>query len=408
MPRIPTLVPRDDLERCVIQTWRKSSRSEKTIEVYLIWIRRYLSHWRSRGLDVVPRLTLREVLAFAHSYSGRRRGDRVKDESRRAARSAVHAWWCALKRLDLPVPEWHPPNAPRKSTALMTAYAEHRRCERGVAESTLARDIEIASSFVQALRSRGVGVARARVRDLDSFVDARSNRLGRRTIADQCSSLRAFLRFLRATGRIKRDLASCVVAPRYRTDERPPRALPWESIRRILRVIPREHAIGRRDFAMLLLMATYGLGAGETVRLKIADIDWRAGVLRARRPKTQVPLELPLLPSVGRALAVYLRHARPEGIKSPWLFVKSALPHDPVTSSTLRHQVRVHARAAGITDSVIGAHVFRHSHATRQIDAGVHPKIVSDILGHRRPSSTSVYVRVAVRRLRTCALPVPR
>jgi len=84
------------------------------------------------------------------------------------------------------------------------------------------------------------------------------------------------------------------------------------------------------------------------------------------------------------------------------------MPYEPMTSSAIRFRIRHYARLAGISAKVIGAHAFRHSHASRQIDAGANIKVVSDILGHRSSSSTSVYVRVALRRLRTVTLPVPR
>ncbi len=84
------------------------------------------------------------------------------------------------------------------------------------------------------------------------------------------------------------------------------------------------------------------------------------------------------------------------------------LPHRALTTSVLRHQARKYADRAGVGVAPLGAHVFRHSHATRQIDAGASAKIVGDILGHRRPSSISVYVRLALKRLRTVGLPVPR
>lgn len=159
---------------------------------------------------------------------------------------------------------------------------------------------------------------------------------------------------------------------------------------------------------MVLLLATYGLGASEVVRLRLDDIDWCSGILRARRAKTAVPIELPLLPAVARALAEYVRKGRPHGSQAREIFLTGGLPHRSLTTGVLRHQVRKYAERAGVASVPLGAHVFRHSHATRQIDAGVSAKIVGDILGHRRPSSTSVYVRVALRRLRTVALPVPR
>jgi len=145
----------------------------------------------------------------------------------------------------------------------------------------------------------------------------------------------------------------------------------------------------------------------EVVALRLDDIDWRAEIIRLQRPKTGAPIELPLLPSVARALVRYLRKGRPEHTGAREIFISARLPHQPMSTAAVRHLVSFHARAAGI-EYRVGSHTLRHSHATRQIDAGVNPKIVGDILGHRRPASTSAYVRVALRRLRTVALPVPR
>jgi site-specific recombinase XerD len=84
------------------------------------------------------------------------------------------------------------------------------------------------------------------------------------------------------------------------------------------------------------------------------------------------------------------------------------MPYAPITGGAIRHRIRLYAKRAGVTAKVLGAHIFRHSHASRQIDAGANLKVVSEILGHRSSSSTSVYVRVALRRLRGVGLPVPR
>jgi integrase/recombinase XerD len=407
--RIPTLVPRDAIERRVTKLWRASGLVDGSIATYLVWVRLFRNRFPTASPAAHEHLTCAAVTAFSRSYAGHRRGCyNVKASTRRVARTALRAWWCALHLLGEPVPAWSRPVSPLQRSPLLTAYEEYRREHRGVAAATLVRDMDVASSFVKSLRVRGRGLAGARVVDIDRFVDQLSPRLCRRTIADSCSSLRAFLRFLYATGRLRHDLASCVLAPRYRTDEGPPRALPWETVRRILRVIERDRTIGRRDFAMLLLMASYGLGSSEIVHLRVDDVDWRAGVLRVRRRKTCVPLDLPLLPAIGRALAVYLRRGRPAATKAREIFVTLTLPHGALTTSVIRHRIREYARRAGVAVAVLGGHAFRHSHATRQIDSGAPPKIVGDILGHLRPASTSVYVRVAFQRLRTVALPVPR
>jgi integrase len=203
-------------------------------------------------------------------------------------------------------------------------------------------------------------------------------------------------------------LASGVMAPRFRVSERPPRTLPWRDVRRILQGIRRSEPPGKRDFAMLLLMATYGLGAAEVLGLRLEDLDWKSGILRARRPKTKVSIELPLLPPVAKALTSYLRWERPPAKGTVRLFLSKRMPYEPITSGAIRHRIRLYAKQAGISAKVIGAHAFRHSHASRQVDSGANLKVVSEILGHRSCSSTSVYIRVALRRLRSVGLPVPR
>ena len=406
--KVPTKIPRDTCERRVMQQWRASGLGEKSIATYITWVRRFRALICNEGVDELERLTLADATTFANEYIGARRGKRVKPSTRHVALNALHALASALKLLGDPVPPWRRTPSPSPRSPVLAAYEEYRQCHRGVAVATLRRDIDTATAFIKSLRSAGRDIRRTRAVDIDRFVESLSMHVGRRTGASSCSSLRGFLRFLFATRRLRYDLSDCVIAPRYRIDEGPPRSLPWEDIRRILRAVPRDRPMGLRDYAMLLVMTTYGLGSGEVVHLELGDVDWQAGILRVRRRKTGVPLELPLLPAVAQALATYLRRGRPSQTLEHTIFVSLALPHRPLTTSAIRHRIREYAHRAGISTAKLGAHIFRHSHATRQIDAGAPFKIVGDILGHLRPASTSVYVRVALRRLRMVALPVPR
>jgi len=119
-------------------------------------------------------------------------------------------------------------------------------------------------------------------------------------------------------------------------------------------------------------------------------------------------MELPLLPAVAKALTAYLRWERPPAKGTDRLFLRKSMPYAPITSGAIRHRIRLYATQAGLSAKIIGAHAFRHSHASRQVDSGANLKVISEILGHRSCSSTSVYVRVALKRLRTVGLPVPR
>jgi site-specific recombinase XerD len=285
----------------------------------------------------------------------------------------------------------------------------HRLRYRGVAQRTLHFDAQCATTFLKFLATRRRTVQTTRIVDIDAFVISRSKTLTVKTIAGICSALRAFLRYLHMIGLIGTDLSVHVAAPMLRSVDRPPRAIPWDHVRRIVRAIDTTAPLGVRDKALFLMMAAYGMGASEVIGLRLDDIDWRQRHLQIRRPKTGVVTELPLLADVARALAIYLRRSRPAHAATRAVFVSDHLPHGPLCgSTTIRHRLALYAERAGIRDVYLGTHLFRHSHATRQIEQGRSAKVVGDILGHRRPESTSAYTRSAVLRLRAMALPVPR
>jgi integrase/recombinase XerD len=262
--------------------------------------------------------------------------------------------------------------------------------------------------FLAFLRSRGRSVSQLRLSDVDAFILHLRPRYSRSVVSDYCSCLRGFSRFLYATGRLSVDLSPSIVAPTVRRAERPHRTLPWEDVKRILQAVDRTARGGQRDYALLLMMSVYGFGAGEVVRLKLDDIDWCAGTIHIVRPKTGVEFLLPLLPAVARALECYLRQGRPKHPGTRHLFVSVRAPHQWLAcSGAVRHILHKHARSARVSAPFLGTHVLRHTHASRHIELGTRPKVVSDILGHRDPQSTSAYIRVATEPLRRMALPVP-
>ncbi len=307
------------------------------------------------------------------------------------------------------MPEWAPiPDEPTFPSPLLEAFAVHLREHRGNPEVSIKSKIDHVLRFMAFLKNDRRRLRYIKLTDIDTFLIDCSKRYARSTCSDIASSLRSFLRFLVATGRTAADLAPSVISPVTRKAERPLRALPWEEVRRILRAVDRTTACGRRDYVILLMMSTYGLGAGEVIRLTLDDIDWRAATLHVFRPKTRVDFTLPLLPAVARTLVDYLRHGRPNQAASRYLFLSMHVPHRPLSaSSAIRHLLIKHAHRAGVTASYLGSHVLRHSHACRQMEQGTRPKMIGDILGHRDPSSISAYVRISTERLRKISLPVP-
>lgn len=400
---------RDERERAVVAFWRKGHLSWSTIQVYLAWVRKFRTYCKQRKLAEADQLSLAGAVRFTRAYAGPRlNGKSSAQSSCQVAQRAIHAWTCALRSCGEVIPVWRCPSKVRVISPLLNEYCEYRRVHNGVAENTLIRDLDVAQRLIQHLHARRRALGLLSLVDIDALIKELATRVSTSTVADVCSSLRSFLRFLQATGRLHADLAQDVMAPRFRVSARPPRTLPWHSVKRILRAIRRSEPPGKRDYAILLLLATYGLGAAEVLGLRLADVDWQGGILRARRPKTKVSIELPLLPPVAKALTTYLRWERPPAKGTARLFLSKNMPYSPITSGAIRHRIRLYAAQAGVSADVMGAHAFRHSHASRQVDAGANLKVVSDILGHRSCSSTSVYVRVAITRLRRVGLPVPR
>lgn len=406
-PTAPPIVP---VESDVVSVWRASGRTPFTIREYIVWARRFYKYCSNAGLDPIRTLSLNGAFRFAANFTGNRTRRHLDENGRRQARVALRAWSCALAVLGQSVPDWAPePQGRPLPTGILAKYRDQRIRHGGVSEATLMKDAEVVAAFLAHLRSRRRRLASVRIADIDSFVAEISSRWARRTVCTACSTLRVFLRYLVRTGEIRNDVASNVVAPRVKPMARPPRTLPWSDARRLLRAVPVKKPGGRRDYAMLLLMLTYGLGAGEVMALKIDDIRWEAAILRVCRPKTGVTVELPLLPAVARALAAYLRHERPIHCAAREVFVSKALPHSRIASAaSIYYMVQKNARAAGIDTLHLGSHTLRHTYACRQIDTGASAKVVGDILGHQYPSSTSAYIRVALSRLRQVALPVPR
>lgn len=380
-----------------------------TIAVYRYWISRFLEYCRTQGLDARQELTCTGAQRFARWWrsAGSPRRGRV-EATFKAARSALRSWSFALQALGNELPRWiSPPPVPTISP-IMAAFSSYLREVRGNPPCTIHKKLVHINMFSLFCRRRRRQPHRARLRDIDEFIVWCRQRYARTTVSDICCTLRSYQRFLCASGRVSRNLAGSIIAPLVRTAERPHRALPWEKVQRILVSIDQSTPTGRRDYALLLMMSVYGLGAGEIIGLTLDDIKWSAKALRIVRPKNGVEFLLPLLPPVARALAGYLRCGRPQHVATRHLFVTMRTPYKRLACSvTIRHILHTAAARAGVSAPFMGTHVLRHTHACRQLELGASPKIIGDILGHRDPDSTSAYLRVATARLRELALPVP-
>jgi len=217
------------------------------------------------------------------------------------------------------------------------------------------------------------------------------------------SSLRCFLRFGHIGGYLKKNLVQTVPVITTRRLDRIPRKISWDDVERLLASPDRNTAIGRRDHAILLLLATYGVRIGQVKALTLKDIRWKEGVICFNSKKGGKELSFPLEENVARALIEYIKKDRRD---TPYkkVFLKTKGPKEPFSfSNNLSNSLKVHYMRAGIQSEVRGAHAIRHAFATKLMEDRVPIKTISDLLGHRLIDTTFIYTKVDIEKLRMLA-----
>ena len=218
------------------------------------------------------------------------------------------------------------------------------------------------------------------------------------------TALRGFLRFLRQQGKISQDLAA--VVPRVATwrGSTVPKFLSPDQIHAVLARCNRETAIGKRDYAIILLLSRLGLRADEVVRLTLEAFDWDVGVLTFRG-KGGHWSQMPLPVDVGRAVVDYLQHARPASACRRLFLCHSAPRIGFANSGAISTLVRRAIIRAGVISQRKGAHLFRHGLATRLIREGASLPEIAELLRHRSIETTNLYAKIDFQALRSIALP---
>ncbi|MFC4346044.1 site-specific integrase [Cupriavidus numazuensis] len=200
------------------------------------------------------------------------------------------------------------------------------------------------------------------------------------------------------------DLAAAVPVVANWSMQPIPRGIPPEQIQQLLVSIDRRTAVGRRDYAIIPLLARLGLRSGEAAFLELDDIDWNTGVLSVRGKSGQRN-GLPLPADVGKAIAAYLRYGRPQST-SRRVFLRAKAPITGFRSacgvgSIVRHSLQ----RAGINAPTTGAHQFRHALASQMLRHGASLGEIGELLGHHHPQTTKIYTKVDIKALRTLAVP---
>jgi site-specific recombinase XerD len=220
------------------------------------------------------------------------------------------------------------------------------------------------------------------------------------------AALRSFLQYAHYTGLISIDLRSSVPTVASWSMAALPRALSADEVQRLLVHCDRHTAVGRRNWAILLLLACLGLRAGEVVGLALEDLDWEVGELRVRGCGGDWD-RLPIPRDVGAALVDYLRYSRPP-CSSRRVFVRVRAPHGGFASSVaISSIVRRALERAGLDPPHKGAHLLRHSVATQMLRQGASLAQIGELLRHRSPQTTMIYAKVDLDLLRPLALPWP-
>ena len=376
---------------------------------YCAYARDFLAHLARHEIPVTavtPSQVAQHLLQAAVNFR-KRHGRRPGPHWHLIPRAGIHALLRLAQGQWPPEPDVVGPEAILRHDICCT-YATWLREERGLTTASITALMAEARHFLAWQFQRG-GAASLRtlsVRDIELYMDARAPGLQRVSLKNYAERLRSLLRYLHRTGHVTSDLASQVIAPMLYAYEGVPSILEPDQIAAVLETTKRDTSpTGLRDYAILQLLATYGLRSGEVRNLALEDIDWRADSLRVRHSKTGACSFLPLMAPVGEALLDYLRRGRPVTDRRE-VFIRSRAPYRPLQN--LHSEIRSRLWAAGVKPpGKSGPHVFRHARAVELLRASVPQKIIGDLLGHRSAESTIPYLKLATEDLRAIALDVP-
>ena len=285
---------------------------------------------------------------------------------------------------------------------LLARFELYLLAERGLAPGTVALYLRAARRFVEGV-APDCGLAGLAAGEVTAAVLRESTVVSVSAAQSFVTALRAFLRFCFVEGLVDADLSQAALLVRGRSSSPLPRGISRADARALLGSCDRRDALGRRDYAIIVLLLRLGLRRGEVAGLTLDDIDWRSGELVVRGKGARQE-RLPLPADVGQAIGSYLRRGRPRSDRRE-VFRRSKAPYDPIASGTVASTVRRACRRARIEE--FGSHRLRHTVACELVAANVPLVRIGQVLRHRSLQSTAIYARVDVERLRLLAAPWP-
>ena len=266
--------------------------------------------------------------------------------------------------------------------------------ERGLRPATVAHYAHGLGRFSEYLDRVGAALGAASPALVASFAIDIAPRLSASSRMNVCGAVRVFLRYCHREGILAADLSGAVELPRSYKLSALPRSISWDDVRRMLSAVDRRSATGRRDYAILVLLVTYGLRAGEVTRLRLEDIDFKHDRLQVPERKAGHCMAYPLAAPVAEALVEYIRR----------VFFRVLAPCKPLGRAAVTGLVQRYLHLAGVRVHRPGAHTLRHACVQRLVDAKFPFKAIGDYVGHRSPDVTAAYAKVDLGALREVAL----
>lgn len=293
---------------------------------------------------------------------------------------------------------------PLPFAVLLDDFASWMERERGLSPATIKNRRWHVAVFLRWFGEPGRSISSVGLADVDAFQAACKTRgLSRIAIKIHTNAIRAFLRYAGSRGWCCSSIAEGIQGPRIYAQENLPAGPSWDEIKRLVSSLDTDRPADIRARALIMLFTIYGLRASEVSRLRLEDMDWEHDQVVVPRYKQRHSQPYPLVPTVGNAIARYLKQVRPR-CRYRELFITLLAPRRPMSCSSLYSVVSRQLQRLGIKSLPHrGPHALRHACAAHLLSEGFTLKEIGDHLGHRSPCATRIYAKVDLAGLREVA-----
>lgn len=383
-----------------IEAMRSSGYSESCILAHKgQWLNKFLPFAESRGQDLFSIELGQEFLTLIlptmskSTFDCHRRGINLLDEFMRTGIIRRHI-----------VKKMNPHPLPGEIGGYAIEYLEWLRTSRRYGEYTISRHRRTISQLIESLAIKGIcRVTDMKEEDIVNFVD-------RNTTAkeERFFQIRQFCSYLFDMKLTDKNLGYMLKNTYFHRQEKMPSVYSDEEISKMTSSIERGSVVGKRDYAIFMLAARLGLRASDIAGLTWDNLDWDNNRIVILQHKTKSTVELPMLQSIGEALVIYARDARPKS-QYKQVFLTAQAPYKPLQSHNVTGAITRIIRSSGVDTKGrhLGAHSLRHSLASNLLDKGIILPVISSVLGHGNTETTMQYLRVDSKNLLQCILDVP-